>query len=331
MSLYYIWVHHLCLQLQSGDGQNERIGGDQREAAGVSAGGPERRLHERRRRRSDGDQTEKSGQAQVVGRQDGGAGHRLAVHQLQLVRGLLQGLRGRVHGGRAQYTAGHGVRDARQRRANRWPVHGHTAGDRVQLAGHVQARVHGIVFGSVPDGRQGGEHVCEPADQCSADDNGGGLVGHRGRLGVVVARAARVHAHRSGHGCDTHGRPHTDSHVRVPVGRRVHYIVRDAGQWIYGGCGHSRGYVPDERVAGRQDRWPQWSVPDCVHVLRHRHPRERYQPRYHHYILHNRCDVALLQSVPEGVHQQTVFYTRSHRAHHHHHRRGALPVHHYFC
>jgi len=73
-----------------------------------------------------------------------------------VVRGFLQGLRGRVHGGRAEHTAGYGVRHARQRRADRRPVHGHIAGHRVQSAGHVETRVHGFVLGGVSDDRQGG-------------------------------------------------------------------------------------------------------------------------------------------------------------------------------
>lgn len=154
----------MIAQLQPSHGQDERVSGDQREAAGIPAGRSARWQPDRG---PGGDrQAKKSVQAEVVGRENGDAGNRLAVHQLQLVRGFLQGLRGRVHGGRAEHTAGHGVRHARQRGPDRRPVHGHHAGDRLQPARHVQARFDGIVFGGVPDDRQSGEHIRERQQRC---------------------------------------------------------------------------------------------------------------------------------------------------------------------
>lgn len=220
--------------------------------------------------------------------QDDSAGHRLAVHQLQLVRRFFQRLRGRLHGGRAEHTAGHGVRHARQRRSHRRPVHGHTACDRVQPVGHVQARVHGIVLGGVFDGWKGGQHVrrYQPR-RATAADHRGNVYGH----GVTVVRSvrgrrSRIHADRGGHGRHADGRPHTDTHVRVPVGHRVHNTVRDAGQRFHGRRGHTRGYVPDERAAGRQDRQSQRHVSDRAHLLRHRQPHQRRQLRHHSRVLH---------------------------------------------
>lgn len=278
----------------------------------------------------------------MVGRQDGGAGRRLAVHQLQVVRGLLQGLRGRVHRGRAQHTAGHGVRDAQQRAAHHRPVHGHRAGARVQSAGHVQARVDGLVFGGVPDVRQGGQHVRER--RCRRRPRDGGPDDHRrrrarrhpGRGGHRVPTAPRdsrrygVHGRRGGHRRHAHGRPHTDTHVRVPPGRGVHHTVRDAGQRLHRRRGHTRGHVPDERAARRHHEQSQRHVPDRAHLLRHRQPRERRQPGHRGRLLRHRHAAAVLQPVPEGVRQQAVVHTRAHRARHHRHRHGAVPVHHVF-
>jgi len=113
---FFSFVCVAVAQLYQSHGQDERVGGDQRETAHIPAGRPAGREPGRGRGPAGrGRQAEEGDQAEVVGREDDGAGNRLAVHQLPVVRGLLQRLRGRVHGGRAQHTAGHGVRDARQR------------------------------------------------------------------------------------------------------------------------------------------------------------------------------------------------------------------------
>jgi len=195
----------------------------------------------------------------VVGRKDGGAGNRLAVYQLQLVRGLLQRLRGRVYGGRAKYTTGHGVRYARQRGPDRRPLYGHHARDRLQPAGHVQTCVDGIVFGRLLDDRQGGKHVRQRQRQRQQQfhrqpGRHGWYNGRPSGIAAAAPSGRRVHVHRGGHGRHSDGRPHTDTYVRVSAGRRVHDTVRDAGQRVHGRSGCPRGHFPDEGAAGRQDR-----------------------------------------------------------------------------
>jgi len=84
---------------------------------------------------------------------------RLAVPQLPVDRGFHGGYDGWRHGGRVEHTAGHGLLDSGQRRADCRPIHGRVSSADIQPIGYVPSHILGCVVRSVPDDRQSGDRA----------------------------------------------------------------------------------------------------------------------------------------------------------------------------
>lgn len=203
---------------------------------------------------------------------------RLVTSKLQVVGGFTRRRHGRNHGGRVEHTAGHGLLDPGQRRANRRAVHGRLPGTGVQHPGHVAAHLLGRVVRHMPDDRKSGQHV---------------RIGRRDGPG-------RIHQHPGGHGRHPGGRSRAVADVRVPTGHAEHHTIRDAGQRLHRVRGRHRDHVAAERAAGRGHGPAARAVTSTVHVLRLRGQLPHYQlghgPGVHG---HHHHPVGV-QHVPEG-------------------------------